>query len=250
MVFENRILPRVSCSADEMCIDDFCRYNDIHIIGKSISGLDQRDIEACHHLISEYMRYNDFLAYISTASNRKEIYLKYILTPPYTTSKMDCEHVLNLLLLLHVVSDYSFSTKSQSYFIEMDQETSLTIREVLSIGLCSILAANSISIQSLRYNTRITLGRQEDMADVVVLQGKKLWLINIENAIGLEADVPSHQKQFERVKKRVFRSRKTYCNIEDVVIVTPFVASLLPGSPNIVAIDKYNSLISLLAKEK
>ena len=249
MVFENRILPRVSCSADEMCIDDFCRYNDIRIIGKSISVLNQRDIEACHHLVSEYMRYNDFLAYMSTASKRKEIYLKYILTPPYTTSKMDCEHVLNLLLSLHVVSDYSFSTQSQSYFIEMYQENRLTIRDVLSIGLCSILVSNSISLQSLRYNTRITLDGQEDMADVVVLQGKKLWLINIENALGLEADIPSHQKQLEKVKKRVYRSRKTYCNIEDVVIVTPFVASLLPSSPNIVAINEFNSLISLLEKE-
>lgn len=247
MVFENRILPRVSCSADEMCIDDFCRYNDIQIIGKSISSLNQTDIELCQHLVCEYMRYNDFLAYLSSASRRKErIYLKYILTPPYTTSKMDCEHVLNLLLSLHVVSDYSFSTNSHSYFIEMEPENSLTIRTVLSIGLCSILVSNSIGLQSVRYNTRITLSGQEDKADVVVLQGKTLWLINIENAIGLEADVPSHSKQLERVKKRIYSSRKTYCSIEDVAIVTPHVASLLPSSPNIVAIDKINSLAALL----
>ena len=249
MSFENRILPHVSRSASEIGIDDFCRYNDIQIIGKSISGLNHRDIEACHHLVSEYMQYNDFLAYMSTASKRKEIYLKYILTPPYTTSKMDCEHVLSLLLSLHVISDYSFSTKSRSYLIEMHQENSLTMRDVLSIGLCSILVSNSISLQSVRYNTRIKLGGQEDMADVVILQGKKLWLINFENAIELETDVPSHQKQLERVKKRIYRSRKTYCSIEDAVVVTPLVASLLPSSPNIVSIDKFNRLISLLTKE-
>lgn len=250
MIFENRILPHASLSTKEITLVDFCRYNDIQIEGNSVSDVHPTSGEVCRKLISEYMRYHDFLTYMYTATKRKERYLKYLLTPPYTTSKYDCANVLELLLSLQVVADYSFSTTTHSYFIELNYENCLTIRDVLNIGLCSSLVLHTIDEQLVRYSTKLSICGQEEKADVAVLQNQKLWLINIENAIGLEADIPSHQKQLERIKKRIFRSRKTYCNIEDVVIVTPFVASLLPSSPNIIAIDKYQCLISLLAKEK
>ena len=75
----------------------------------------------------------------------------------------------------------------------------------------------------------------------------KLKIITIANAIGLEADILSHQRQLERLKRKIFKTRKTFCDIDDFFIVTPYVQRLLPTSSKIVSIDMIKELETLLS---
>lgn len=248
MVFENQILNRVSTTDNPpLTLEEFCKWNDIEIIeAHSIREVSSSILELSQKLLFDYMSYNDLITFLSAALNKKEKHIRYVLNPPYTTSKLDSEYLLNLLVNCKILTDVSYSSTSKSFWIEADLRNIYSVRDILNIGLCRYLASISNCSDSMRFSVKLNISGNEEFASTVLLCNGKLKIITIANAIGLEADIVSHTRQLERLKRKVFKTRKTFCDIDDIIIVTPYVQQLLPSSSKIISIDKMKELGTLL----
>jgi len=248
MVFENRILNRVSTANNPaLSLEEFCEWNDIKIVETHcISEVSSSILELSQKLLFDYMSYNDLITFLSAALNKKEKHIRYVLNPPYTTSKLDSEYLLNLLVNCKILTDVSYSSTSKSFWIEADLRNIYSVRDILNIGLCRYLASIFNCSGSVRFSAKLNISGNEEFASAVLLCNGKLKIITIANALGLEADIVSHTRQLERLKRKVFKTRKTFCDIDDIVIVTPYVQQLLPSSPKIISIDRIKELETLL----
>lgn len=248
MVFENHILTRVSTTNNPpLTLEEFCEWNDIEIIeAHNIREVSSSIIELSQKLLFDYMSYNDLITFLTASLNKKEKHIRYVLNPPYTTSKLDAEYLLSLLVNCKILTDVSYSSNSKSFWIEADLRNNYSMRDILNIGLCRYLASISNCSDSTRFSVKLNVSGNEECASSVLLYNGKLKIITIANAIGLEADIVSHTRQLERLKRKVFKTRKTFCDIDDIIIVTPYVQQLLPSSSKIVSIDKIKELGTLL----
>lgn len=244
MIFENRYFPRVTIdNEDSISLQEFCKWNDIEIVeAHDIMEVNSSILELSQKLLLGYMRYSDLMTFLSVALTKKEKHLRYILKPPYTTSKLDCEYVLNLFVNSNILTDVSYSSISKSYWIETNLENEYSMRDILNIGLCSYIVSLRNSYSCIKYSVKINISGNEEYASVVLLCENKLIIIAIENAIGLESEISSHLKQLERLKKKIFKARQVFCDIEDIYIVTPYVSRLLPSTPKIITIDQIKDI--------
>lgn len=248
MVFENRFFNRVSITDNPpLTLEEFCEWNDIGIIeAHSISEVSSSILELSQKLLFDYMSYNDLIIFLSAALNKKEKHIRYVLNAPYTTSKLDSEYLLNLLVNCKILTDVSYSSTSKSFWIEADLRNTYSVRDILNIGLCRYLASISDCNGNMRFSAKLNISGNEEFASVVLLRNGKLIIITIANAIGLEADIASHTRQLERLKRKIFKTRKTFCDIDDIIIVTPYVQQLLPSSSKIISIDKIKEFGTIL----
>ena len=249
MLFKNRIFTRAPVTnTTSLTLEKFCEWNDIKIIEThKISDVSSSILELSHKLLFDYMSYNDLITFLSAALTRKEKQIRYVLDPPYTTSKLDCDHLLDLLVNSKILTDVSYSSASRSFLIEADPSNIYSMHDILNIGLCTYIASISNHNENMRFSVRFNVSGSEEYASVVLLCNDKLKIITIANAIGLEADILSHQRQLERLKRKIFKTRKTFCDIDDFFIVTPYVQRLLPTSSKIVSIDMIKELETLLS---
>lgn len=247
-IYENRIFPPAPLIAGKLpSLDEFCKWNGIDITsGDSISDVPAQLLEISRLILLNYMKFKDLLTYISSVPHDEKS-VKYLLQPPFTTSKLDCDSVLTMLFNTNIISDFSYSYSTRSFVIEFNLENHLSIRDLLNMGLCSCIAsATDNNSSGMRFSAKLVIDGCEETAGVIMLSGKSIRLFNIETAIGLEADTPSHSNQLERLRKKLYRVPRSFCNIERFFIVTPHAASLLPPVPGIITIDKIRELPSVI----
>ena len=249
MVFENKIFKRVPHTAEKFTLNDYCLWNGVQILQCNTRDDVSREVcEVSKCILLNYTKFSDMLAFFATALNQSASTLRYKLTPPYTTSKLDCEHICNLLAKIKVLSDVSYSSISCSFLIEVNPTNVYSISDLLNIGLSELLACSSDNDIETIYNANLYCKETAVFADVVHRHDKKLTLLHIETAVGLEADIASHSRQFERLVSKLFQSRITCHDIDEFYIVTPYVAKLLPPLNSIVPIDQIQELAIRLSK--
>ena len=244
MVFENKIFPRASEDSEKITFNDFCSWNQIEVLNASM--LDDKDsviIEVATALLHDYTRVSDLLTFLSAGLSRLSDTLNYKLIPPHTTSKLECSYVLGMLVKAGILADVSYSSISNSFWITPDERDCGTIKELLGIGLCSFIASSMRSSVPPVHNVRLKISGCIENANVAFINDKTLMLLHIFTATGLEADIFSHMQQLGRLKRKIFSAPQTYCDIENIFIVTPYVASLLPDSKRIIPIDNLSSLL-------
>lgn len=226
MIYENKILPRLKT-------DRTCEISDVL---QKIVGLEVLNFCSCdqvaenirkesNNIIKHYLQSSDLLQFLSSASYHKAFSLKYNLNPPLTSSKLDCEYILSSLARAGYVIDYSFSSLTSSFWIEIDKSFTYTLRELVNIGICELLSDK----YTIKYNVQLRSKTENIWGDVFVESDRRMTAIHIELAAGLETDISSHISQFEKLKSKILKAQMRRTEyFSEFIIITPTAYKQLP----------------------
>ena len=226
MIYENKILPRLTTSVQGDSTDIMLKIAGLEMISYGTDTvLEGKLLEECKKIIKHYMQSSDLLQFLSSAAYHDAYTLKYKLNPPITTSKMDCEYILNCLAHIGYLSDFSYSALSTSFWIELNRKSNHTIIEILIIGICGLINQEC----DIKLNVELRSQKENIWSDILVASDNKLTLINIELAAGLETNISSHISQLEKLKTKIIKAKKRTNNyLADYIVITPTVFKHLP----------------------
>ena len=245
MYYQNKIYPHVPVTKDDLTLKDYIKYSGMTLLDyQTIREVEDEIKYASKKLVMNYNQCSDIIRFISSALSKEETKLKYNLIPPYTTCRSDSAFILNTLVDIKLLSDFSYSDISNSFFIEVNLQNSYSIRTLMNIGLCDFLLDGDTNVSEAYFNVNLISDFTSTPIDVVFLKEKKLFFIHYELAVGLEADISSHSNQLEKLKYKIFKYKNHNLPVEEYYIVSSLVAELLPYSEKIVSIDSLKSLKS------
>lgn len=236
MVFENQILRPAPLTALDTLAAQFRQYG-IQLLGyTTLDTVDETVREIAAQLLLRHTAYSDLLSFLAAAGRRSATILRYTLQPPYTTSRLDCEQLGQMLVRLHVLEDISYSTQSGAFWIQLEPHPPHTIAGLLRIGLAERLWRSG---QGWEVVCDVTLEEagSSATADVALRRATRLFLLHIKTAAGLAADLPSHRQQLDALASKIFRRQPADRDVQDIYFVAPHTARLLPYSRRIVPLD-------------
>ncbi len=228
MIYENKILPRLSPKADNNSSDeilklaglDIMSFDDISLVEKSVRQESKK-------IITHYLHGSDLLQFLCSAEHHGASSLRYKLNPPITTSKLDCDFLLNSLACAGFVVDYSYSSLTTSFWIELNKDCKHSLTDILNVGVCELFERNPGF--EIKYNVELRSLRDNIYADVIVISDRKITIISIELAAGLESNVSSHISQLKKLKSKIIKSEEVSNEyIAEYFLITPAVYRQLP----------------------
>lgn len=218
-MFENEIMTRASRSTTREI------FNALNEDGQYIKSFDPSIIEHCKKIVENFERYSDLLYCINAAIGKKDYNVKYKLQLPYTLTKNDVEVLTELLLKLELLKEVFYNKVNNSYLIEINDKSDLSISKLLTMG-CAEKFLNS------QYEILVS-----DKSFLMVRNGK-IFKYHVELSAGLEINVASQPAQMRALIKKVNRKQS---NISELFIVSQFVKSNLCLFENVIALHNYLS---------
>lgn len=228
MIYENKILPRLEASKPCDMTDILLKMIDFEIMGYcSCDTVDELIQKESKNILIHYLQSSDLLQFLSSAAYHNASSLKYKLEPPLTTSKMDCEYILNCLVRAGYVLDFSYSSLTTAFWIELNSHFCYTINEVLNIGISELIESK----YDVRFDVEMRSKTDNIWADVFIGSDKKITIFHIELAAGLETDISTHLSQLEKLKNKIVKAKKRKAEyLSEFVLITPTVLKQLPSA--------------------
>ena len=244
MLYENRILKMANSEPINLSLEDHFKIFGYEIIASNTPKFNDSIKKNAIEILKHFSQCSDILLFIQSALSRESFNLKYSLSPPYTTSNLDCDYILKKLVDVNLLNDYFFSSVSKSYRIDVKKSTEHNLNSILCIGLFSLLT--DLSIKDILINACIKKKSGEYIAaDLVCSVKNKILLFNFELASGLEKDVTCHSKQLRRLSNKVLQ---TYTiensNIKELFIVSQHCKTLLPEYNCVIPINNIAEYIN------
>lgn len=218
-MFENEIITRASRSTTKEI------FNALDQDGQYIESFGSSTIEYCKKIVENFERYSDLLYCINTAIGKRDYSVKYKLQLPYTLTKNDVEVLTELLLKLGLLREVFYNRVNNSYLIEINDKSDLSISKLLTIGCAE---------KFLKSQSEILVS---DKCFLLVHNGK-IFKYHIELSAGLEINVASQPAQMRALIKKVNRKQS---NISELFIVSQFVKSNLCLFKNVISLHNYLS---------
>lgn len=216
-MFENEIITRASRSTTREI------FNALDEDGQYIESFDSSTIEYCKKIVENFERYSDLLYCINAAISKKDYNVKYKLQLPYTLTKNDVEVLTELLLKIGLLEEVFYNKVNNSYLIEINDASDLSISKMLTIG-CAEKFLNSQS--------EILIS---DKSFLMIRDGKILKY-HIELSAGLEINVASQPAQMRSLIKKINRKQT---NVSDFFVVSHFVKANLSLFDNVISLSEF-----------
>ena len=226
MIYENKFLPRLNSSSQADSTGIIMKIAGLEMMSyESYSTIDEVIREESKNIIKHYLQCSDLLQFLSSATYHNAYSLKYKLNPPITTSKMDCEYILDSLARIGFLSDFSYSKLTASFWIELNRQFTYTTSEILNIGFCELIEQEC----DIKYNAELRSQTENIWSDILITSENKVSLIHVELAAGLETDISSHISQLEKLKAKIVKAKKrTNKFLAEYIIITPTTFKQLP----------------------
>ena len=248
MIYENKILPRLEVNKTSNMSEMLLKLSDLELISFcTYDVVDDTLRKESKKIVTHYIQSSDLLQFLSSAVYCNTSSLRYKLEPPLTTSKLDCEFILNCLAKIGYVHDFSYSSLTTSFWIELETCFSYSIKQIVNIGIAQLLDSK----YDVRFDVDILTKTENFRADVFVGSDKRISVIHIELAAGLETDITSHVSQLNKLKAKIVKTKKRKIDyLYEYILISPTVFKQLPEvlqkSDCIITIDsiqeKLNSL--------
>lgn len=168
---------------------------------------------------------SDFLKYISLGNTKHIQNLKYRLNPPYTTAKSDVDTVCQLLHSIGTITDYCYSTVSNTYIVTLSTKHSTTIKMLYSIAVAQLVC----SIHHLDLNDVLLDVKLSDRnIDVLWLHDSTIHSVYVEPTV----------TNLKYLRDKIFLNPLVlpYTNVSETLLVDLDTLSLLPPSNKILPI--------------
>lgn len=226
MIYENKFLPRLTSSKQGDSTDIIMEIAGLEMISyESHTALDKVILEESKNIIKHYVQCSDLLQFLSSAAHHGAYSLKYKLNPPITTSKMDCEYILNCFAHTGFLSDFSYSALTTSFWIELNRQFDYTVNEIMNIGICELIGKE----YNVKFNVELRSQTDNIWSDILIASENKVSLIHVELAAGLETAVSSHISQLEKLKAKIVKAKRRTTNfVAEYILITPTVFKQLP----------------------
>lgn len=247
MIYENKLFNYSSQNCNNVSAEDFCNIYGFPLTSYKLIGQFKKSTVIISEIIfKNYIRFSNLLNFISSAICHSEYIVKYTLSPPFTTSKNDCEALLELLYNIKVLNEFYYSSISKSFLIYVNSDNSITISDLVNLGLSASLRRMCDENAEILFNVTYESNDIKKQTDVLLRKNEKIFLFNVECAAGLESDIDTHDNQLKKLKNKVMKSEyiENQRNIKEFFVVTPHTSLLLPYFESIVTIDNVVEVIS------
>lgn len=243
MTFENRILKKAEATSNVFSFNDICKILGLDFIKSTACAIDDSIKSNAKEILVHYSQCSDILLFIQSAISRSCYDLKYSLHPPYTTSKLDCEYVMKKLINAGLIDDFYYSSLSNSYRIIINSSSNYNLKQILCIGLSSLLEETPASDILLDSCFKSKDGKFI-YADVACRFHNKILIFCFQISTGLEKDVTSHSEQLQKLINKVLQSYFIESsNIHVFFIVTPHCKEILSSYNRVVSVDDIIKII-------
>lgn len=247
MIYENKIFTNTNAKKIDLSVNDFFKMHDLELIEWSVPQIDVNIEHTAKEILNHFSQCSDILLFLQSAitHNSNSYDIIYKLHPPYTTSELDCDYILNKLATINIINDFFLSSLSHSYRIIINARSKYDIKSLIKIVIYSLLKEQGVN--DIFFNNHIKSGNRYFNADLTCIC-HKIILFEIAIASGLEKDVASHSDQLTKLSQKILNSYTRNPYISKFFIVTENCKKLLPSSYEcVVSIDEISEFIKRIS---
>ena len=218
------VINRPKEKIEESNIDDLNALDIIRLNGYEItsySTLEQYDEvvrKAAAKIVYSLNKSTDLLRVVSCGINNHFNQMRYTLSAPYTTAKIDVEYVLKQLAIIKIVKDFFYSERSNSFIADLNDSSRINMDDVLSIGLAELIGT--------MYETYIKIIARKNsdikQLDITFVKGNELFLIHTAFDADLDNKSNLHEDKIEKLKNTIVNER---INLNSVVCREMWIVS-------------------------